>query len=542
MLTELIVANIAVIEKQSVTFASGLNVLSGETGAGKSILLDALELILGGRASTGLIRTGSEALEVQAHFDLGALPEAVKRGLPDIAQAEELVISRAFNTQGKNKIYINGSLGTVALLGDIGKQLITICGQNQHVRLLEPSFHLSLIDGFVADEATLAKYQSQFELWREKSKKLEEVKLRIADREARVIWLEETKNELEPLGLKPGLRKELEGKIKRLQSSQKIISTINDLVAHGEEFSSQSHTVGSKIAELHKLDPEAASIQDLYSSMNATLDELVSQMGRYASSLETDEDAFEQLSEQVTTLARLERKHRVDDEGLCELLTQVKNELHEKPLETANQLEQEVAAIRKELISLAQQLSVQRKKAAKAICVQAGKELSELAMRAKLDITFDEIPLCSTGIDRVEILLAPNLGEQPKPLRSIASGGELSRVLLVLKKILRERSGINVLVFDEIDTGISGSVARAVGLKLKALAAQSQVICITHLAQVASLADKHIVVDKTSSGGRTRSIIKEITGEERVDEIARMLSGLKITDAARASAKELMKY
>lgn len=545
MLTELQISNFAIIEEQTVTFGPGLNVISGETGSGKSIILHAIELVLGGRPKAHFLRSGAESLEVQALFELRDMPREVIESLPDIAQAEELAITRTLTATGRGKVYINGKLATVALLEAIVSRLVNICGQNQHVRLLEPSYHLELIDGIAENAAIRQRYDECWLTYSAARKQLEDASNRERTSRLREAELRAIVEDLENVKPRAGLRGELEAELKRLSNSERIVQKIQSI---GETLNGDSGLqvrvgrLGIDLAELGRLDPGSAAVTERFQGVKDQLAEFESELDRYGASLVIDDEELETLRDRLAEVARLERKYRVDDSGLSELLEEAQVEL--RKLEDYKDLEKLRAAAQaaeKVLEKQAVSLRTSRRKAAEKLAKGVATELGELNMPdARLEVKMEEVPFGPSGGDRLEFLISTNAGEPFKPLRQIASGGELSRITLVLKKILRERSGVNVLVFDEVDTGISGSVARAVGAKLKELATHSQVICITHLAQVASMSDRHLLVGKKTGKGRTISVVKEISGEEKVDEIARMLAGYTITDSTRETARELL--
>lgn len=545
MLTELQITNFAIIENQSLHFGAGLNVISGETGSGKSIILNALELILGGRSSVSYIRSGCDALEVQAHFDLSTLDPATFHSLPDIARNEELVITRSLNQSGKGKVYINGNLGTVSLLNEIASRLIALCSQNQQIRLLDATYHLTLLDGFIGDDRVFVAYHELYSKWSEKKRSLVDLEKNASDREARLIWLEETIAELTPLGLKSSLRSELEIAVKRLSSLQKIQNLtveVQDALSAEDGVTRRLGSSLHALQEVEKLDPSIATVRALIHSARNEITEAEVELRRYLSTIEGDDQSYADLSEKLTTLARLERKHKTDTSGLCELLESAKNEIGALSKSDGMQkLREEVSILEAAMMEAAKKITKLREVQARKLEKLVIEELAELNMKeCRFVVSFTPTDPGPRGSDKVEFLIAPNKGEKEKSLRQVASGGELSRITLVLKKILRDSTGVNVLVFDEVDTGVSGAVARAVGEKLEALASNSQVICITHLAQVASLADTHLLVTK-SSKDRTVTSVRTLTKTEQIDEVARMLSGFEITKAARDTAKSLMK-
>ena len=549
MLLEISISNFAIIEQQSVTFGPGLNVVSGETGAGKSILLHAIELLLGGRPRPHVLRTGADSAVVEALFSLDSLPEHIRRSLPDIIEGDELVLSRSISASGRNKVYINGKLGSVTLLEEVVSKIINICGQNSHVKLLNPSFHRELLDGFAENEALLIRYTEAFELWHSSSEKLRQFEDGIQKSVLRRAELEFIVEELGAFALRPGIRGALEAEIKKLSHSESLlrgIQGIENILDADEGLFTSLHRVSGMIGDLERIDPAVSQLRAVFDSGERELTEFERELKRYAGRIDVNESRIAELREELAEVARLERKYRCDDSTLCELLQKSRSELSmvDGSL-SVDTLRTEVERNRIAVEQLAGELTKRRLAASKTLSKNVERELSEVSMPGvSLTLSHVEKNLGADGKDQLEFLIATNKGEEAKPLRQVASGGELSRIMLVLKKVLRERTGVNVLVFDEVDTGISGAVARAVGEKLRALSEGSQVLCITHLPQVASLADHHILVEKSEVKVgreiRTVSTIRVLEQKDRIDEIARMLSGKEITVASKESALELL--
>jgi DNA repair protein RecN (Recombination protein N) len=545
MLTALQIKNFAIIEAQDIQFGPGLNVISGETGAGKSIVLEAFKLILGGRGGADLIRSGSDALEVSAVFDLGSLTPEQRTQLPDMVQdASELVITRELNQAGRNKIFINGRSGTVTLIKEVAEKLINICGQNQSLRLFENRYHMELIDSYGGYEAVIQRYRDAFNKWFALSDRLSNAETKSRDFVLRRQGLESLIEEISALKLIPGIREELENEVKRLSFAEQLISGVGDLSASFEEedgLSSQLRRRGGSLQSLVKVDPSLEKIRQVFESGRALVEEAFGELSAYSSGLSLDEEKLKDTESRLGDIIRLEKKYRTDDLGLIKLLEDASRELLQfQDGDNLEALRSEVGAARKDAESAGFELRKEREKAGRKLAKEVEKELAELSMKdARLKIQIAEAPLSGSGTESVEILISTNKGEEFKSIRQVASGGELSRIMLVLKKVLRDKSGVHVLVFDEVDSGISGGVARAVGEKLRALAKEGQVICVTHLAQVASLADRHLLVEK-SVGKRTSSVVRELTETDRVEEVARMLAGFEVTENSRASARELL--
>lgn len=546
MLSELTITNFAIIEKQSLSFHPRFNVISGETGAGKSILLHALEFILGGKGSAGLVRSGADLMEVQALFDLAEISTDIRAELPEIVgDGDELVVSRTQPREGRGKVLINGRLGTVALLEEIVRKLVNICSQHHQTKLLDGRYHLELLDGFASLESQSVAMSAAYAEWQKAKRHLASLEEHAAKREERSRELDAIVEDLEELvELREGRRTELETEIRRIANAEKLISVSQraiELCSGDSGLSGLIRELHHAVGEIARLDASAEGIvRDFEQSIDG-LAECEIALGRYVNGLDVDAAALEVMREELSELARLERKYRTDDKGLAELLRSARQERsqydHEQGLRNARQT---VESLAKEVQRIGEVVRLQRQKAAKKLTVAVNRELSELAMPdATLSVRFTPTEPTARGLDTIDFLISTNKGEPHAALSKMASGGELSRVMLVLKKILREQSGVNVLIFDEVDTGISGGVARSVGRMLKSISDQSQVLCITHLPQVASLSDKHFLVQK-EVGERALTVVRSLTDTEKVDEIARMLAGFTITDASRASARELI--
>lgn len=546
MLTEILIRELAIIEREQVSFKEGLNVITGETGAGKSIILDALELVLGARGNTGLIRSGAEQLQVDAHFDLSKVPEEILQSLPDVARGEELVVSRILNKQGKGKVYVNGNLGTVSLLTEVAQKLIHICGQSQHLQLLEgASYHIELLDTFAGLAKEKEDYRESYQKWEALEKRLEERVRATSQSKEREQELRGIVEEITPLEPKAGLRSDLESMTKRLGGAKRaleLIQMIEEALSGDEGVLNSFKNLKGLFLELQKIDSGAGSVVGLLHEVDEGVSELSRELRRFGSSVVVDDTALQLAEERLSDLARVLRKYKTDEVGLVHILEKASSDLNSlaNP-ESMDVLKAELEKAQAIMMEKGGKLSRIRKKSALQLEKMVASELEEVGMKgASLAVDIEGCHPRATGLEKIQFLVSTNKGDKAQPLKQVASGGELSRILLVLKKVLRDRSGINVLVFDEVDTGISGGTARAVGEKLRSLSELSQVICITHLAQVASLAHHHIKVEKVL-GERAVAQVKALSRNERIEEIARMLSGHTVTEAARASAQELMR-
>jgi DNA repair protein RecN (Recombination protein N) len=546
MLRELRISNFIVVEEQTVSFGTGFNAISGESGSGKSVVLQALEFALGRRGNSTLIRPGAEQAEVQAIFDMTELPKQALAELPDVVTeaGAELLISRTLSRAGRSKVQVNGRLGTAGLLEEIGRVLLTVSSQREHMRLLDPQFHIELVDSYAALTPLLQRYSDEFLLWSELKKQLAELEERLSKSVFRRAELESISEELSAAKLRPGLRSELEAEVKRASAGEVILSAgqeVVDLLRSEEGAGTALRIAASRLHELSRHDQKLSEPAARLGAIRTEIEEVASDVSRYIAGITLNEERLAELRERLAEVARLERKYRAPDGALCELLEQVQQELSaaENP-ESLDKRRAELSISEQRLTELADELSAARRKASRKLLRSLEQELQSLGMQdAKLEVNHESVPFYHLGRDRMELLISVNKGMEPAPLRSVASGGELSRFFLAAKTTLGGRSGTPTLVFDEVDTGVSGKTARAVGEKLQALSKDSQLICITHLPQVASLADQHFTVEKRS-GKVTSSLIRELSETEKVNEIARMLAGYEITGAARESAKELL--
>ena len=544
MLCELEIKNLAIIESQSISFSPGLNVISGETGAGKSIILEALQLVLGQRANSELIRTGAENWEVQASFDISKINESIKLGLPDFVDGDELLVFRSLNKSARAKIYVNGHLSSLSILNNTTSHFINICSQGQQIQLLNPDYHLTLVDNYAELKDELTKYKAKYYQYKEMSSEIQRLEEEANNSEIRLEELNDIIKDLTSVKIHSGIRASLQEEVEKISNSEKVFiiyQEIKELLNNDGGLLEQLITLRSLLNDLKRKEASSNKVVSQFETAKINFDEFENELESYISSFNLDEEKLDSLRDHLAEVARFERKYKTNDEGLVLLLEKSQQELEvmSSPDGLAK-LKEKFAKLEQEVDKLANKLLDKRKKSAKEISKMAVQELEELNLKdVSFVVNFTETELNSNGNTKVEFLISTNKGEPEKSLKKVASGGELSRIMLVLKKILNENSGVNVLVFDEVDSGVSGSVARAVGEKLKALSQNSQVICITHLPQVASLADHHYLVEKTADE-RTITQIRGLNKEERIEEIARMLSGHNITETSRASARELI--
>ncbi|MFA7405732.1 MAG: DNA repair protein RecN [Pelobacteraceae bacterium] len=548
MLTDLTIKNVAIIDALQIAFKPGLTVLTGETGAGKSIIIDAVGLIMGNRASSDLIRSGEEEAVVEALFDISALPD-VKQQLSEAGfdAADELLIKRSLSRNGKNRIFINGGMATLALLVEIAPRLINIYGQHDSQTLLKPENHLRLLDSYADSGGKRQEFTNLFN-------RLASVRdllagLEHAEREAerRLDLLSYQSEEIATAGLKTGEEERLEEQRQLLASAEKLGGTSSEafdrLYGGDGALLGQLRRISSSIAELsaidHSLQDTAASLEGAY----LQLEDAAITLRDYASRIESDPAALQQIDDRLDQIGRLKKKYAPTVEEILAYKAGIDAELEQLHgrEQSRHTLETERDQLADELKKLGGELTVVRIDAATKLKHALENEAHQLAMKgAIIEPALESlVEPRSSGFERVEFLFSPNPGEIPRPLIRIASGGELSRLMLAIKQVLPD-SDVPTLVFDEVDTGIGGATSELVGRKLKNVAAGQQVLCITHLPQVAVFADQQLRVEKLITDGRTTTRVVELDKNERTREVARMLAGTTITDSALKHAAEML--
>jgi DNA repair protein RecN (Recombination protein N) len=561
MLVQLTISNFAIIRHLEISLGSGLNILSGETGAGKSIIINAVNLILGGRASTDIIRSGCKEARVEALF---SLPE--NRALNETLEAYEipfegeLLVKRSVFREGRNKIFINGSVATLQMLSTIGSLLISISGQHEHQLLLRPERHLYLLDDF----AGLAEERGAFrEIYgRYRSLKEEMVKLEKEIREM-VEKQELTEfqiKEIEEANMMAGEDKALGEERKRLQHSKELLEIASDgyqiLYERNDSLLSVISQYMRKIEKGVEIDPSLDPVKNALSEIEVKLEDTSLALRDFQKNINMDSRKLEEVEERLELLNRLKRKYGPTLDDVFRFKEELSSEMYnlDEKKERLGKLEGESKRLEAEVLERASALSLKRKEAALKLENDVEEELQNLHMKytrfqVKMNNEGDMpggVPgttIDSMGVDggdNVEFMISPNIGEELRPLSKIASGGELSRIMLAMKSILARTASVESIVFDEVDSGISGATAEVVGEKLLSLADYHQILCITHLAQIVSQGQTHFLVKKEVVEGRTQTVISELDSEERVQEIARLLGGKEVTPQAVAHAREML--
>jgi DNA repair protein RecN (Recombination protein N) len=546
MLLELAVENYAVVDQLRVRFHPGLNLLTGETGSGKSIIVDALSLLFGGRSSTDMIRTGEARSRISAIFDasdpaIAAVLQPAGFELED----GELLLEREILSSGKSRVYIGNRPATVALLRDLAPYLGDIHGQHDQQLLFAPESQLDMLDAFAGSRETRAAVRDAFRKWRAAEAELSELegseqeKLRLLD-----LWQFQC-NEIENESPVAGEDISLEEERRVQQNMGKLLE--NAGAALDALYESEGSAFGMLRAAMRRLDdPSMHEIRETLEPARVAVQEASHALRSYLAKLEADPQRLEEIETRLAALGKLKRKYGGTIDEILAFLEEVRNQIAavENAGERMEQLRKARHTLAADYEAVAAALTKCRRDAAKELRRRVEKELASLAMeRTVFQIDLQTAQWSETGADKVLFLVSPNRGEEPRPLEKIASGGEISRIALALKTCLvtKSKGPMRTLVFDEVDTGIGGSAAEGVARRLKQIASGNQVLCVTHLAQIASFADHHYRVEKHDENGRTVARIEELTPEARTREVARMLSGHKLTPEAVKNAEQMIK-
>ena len=550
MLTNLYIENIAVIEKSNIDFTNGLNVLTGETGAGKSIVIDAINAVLGKRSSRGMIRTGADAAYVSATFE--ELSELVHKKLGAMGYSAEdglLILSRELSVSGKNTCRINSRPATVAALKELGEYLINIHGQNDNLELMNPALHIVYIDALADIGERLAAYRGLYRELRAVEEELSSADTDESERLRRMDLLSFQITELEDADITVGEYDALSEERNALQNREKIakelmrarIALDGDDEADGVLRMTDDAATSVMNASRYLSTLEGAA--DRLSSALYELQEISRELEGAMDDIDADPHRLEEIEERLDLLYRLRHKYGDSEEELLAYLDNAKKELNSLSDYEFNreQLEKRREELYNSAYHSAKELSDIRKKVCETFRESVEREMAFLLMPdVRLEIRHEEVEMNTRGIDKIEFLISVNPGEEPKPVSKIASGGELSRMMLAIKTVLSRADFVQTLIFDEIDTGISGSAADRVGKKLHQLSADSQVLCVTHQAQIAAFADNHLFISKSVHDERTFTQVDSLDEEGRVRELARIVGGEQITDSALNHAKQLL--
>jgi DNA repair protein RecN (Recombination protein N) len=561
MLRELHIENLAIIDQLRIDFHEGLNVLTGETGAGKSIILNALNLILGDRVKDDIIRSHEEEGLVEALFDIAANPRIHQWLAEKGIEAEDtVVIKRVLSRKDKSKIYINGQLATLQMASLIAEELLNIYGQHQHQVLKKVENHLEILDEFGGLLPLKADFEAAYREQRGLARRLEALKeeQERGERE-RDLWTFQLK-EIEAAALKPGEEEGLKQELHLMKNAQRLMQLAGSserlLYSEGNSIVEKLGTVKRDIGALAELDPSIASLKEAVSSALLQLEEASGELKGYLARIDMDPNRLEEIELRFDELQKLKRKYKA---STVEEILAYKERIARGVQGTAD-LEAEIAQLEKkkqegaaQVRERAQRLSQARKGAGLMLKQEIETELATLAMeRTTFEVEMKAVAaggdalevdgafVGPRGGEEIEFLISPNLGEEPRPLSKIASGGELSRIMLAIKKILTKGAADQTLVFDEVDAGIGGHTAEVVGHKLRDLARYHQILCVTHLPQIAAFGESHYQVSKREAEGRTMTSVARLQGDMVVEEIARMLGGKGVTAATRTHAQEML--
>ena len=554
MLSSLHIENVAVIKTLDVDFGKGFAVLTGETGAGKSILIDSINMLIGGKAQRELIRTGEKKAVVSGVFT--ELGEAVLKKLEEMGlEAGEdgsIMLQKVITSEGKSSVRLCGQAITAAMQKEIALSLINIHGQNDSQQFLRKESHVSLLDSFAEDSRELDDYRAVYDEYKGAEKRLFE--LESGDKEKnRLIEIYRFQiGEIDGAKLKKGEEELLEAECLKLRNLEKITKQTSfayRILYSSDKSASVTYLLeraSAAMTAISDIVPEASSLAARLESCRLEAEDVAMTIEELAGSELSDGDPTAKLNKYEGRLALIEKLKRKYGESIEEIL-RFRNETAEK-LDNIEQSEEKIAECRKKLSSLAVELekkaavlTEKRKAAAKTLTDRISEVLIFLDMpKVRFDVGIEPCEARQNGFDDVEFLVATNAGEPLKPMIKIASGGELSRIMLAIKSVLADKDSVDTLIFDEIDTGISGRTSRKVGIKLKKIAKDRQVICVTHSAQIASLADEHFFINKTEENGRAYTSLSLLSGDERVNEIARILGGIEVTETQRRAAMEMI--
>lgn len=548
MLRLLHIENIAVIERADILFERGFNVMTGETGAGKSIVIDAISAILGERAYRDMIRTGTQKAAVRAIFE--DVSESKWFADNDVPFAPETTIQREIYLDGKNVCKVNGVPVTVSVLKQLGIQLINIHGQHDSASLFDENYHLSFLDGFACDDVLLDEYREKYQSVLSLRHEIDRLSMDESEKLRRMETLKYQIEEISRADLKPGEDDTLESRRKLLQNSEKLSEGLQDAAGciDGGDDSEGAAALLSEaeraLARIARYDESLSQLHDTVSDLMYQVQDVAEQLRDRLYQLSYSADELEQIEDRLDTIHRLRRKYGATCEDILQFLAKAQKELDEIEFagDRVEQLKGKLRKAEKAAWDAALRLRETRKAAAKGLTARILDELSQLDMKkVQFSCEFAETELSPVGADAVAFYMSANLGEALKPLNKVASGGELARIMLALKNVLAEKDHVPTLIFDEVDTGVSGRAAQRVAEKLHEVSKTKQVLCVTHLPQLAALADTHLLIAKGEHDGRTFTTVEPLDLEGRKAELARIIGGTNITETTLKSAEEMLR-
>ena len=551
MLSELYIENLAVIEKATIDFSNKLNVFTGETGAGKSILINGINAILGQRVTKDIVRTGTDKAVISALFtDIGDNVLQVLDELGISAEDGQLFLTREIRSDGGSVARVNSRAVNVSVLKAIGETLVTIHGQHDNQILMAPERHIEILDSYAESEALIEDYHSSFRELQSIAKKINKIKTEQSKKEFRMAELADIVEEINALNIHEGEDKEIEAE---LNISKNAVAISEALYMAKQLLSGDDDTDGavemtqraSKSVEGYTdIMTEISPIYDRLSSAAIEMEDISEEIGSLLDSLDIDPKRYDYLNQRSDEFRRIMKKYGPELDDVLTTLENSQNELDELSgaEQSLDELNKEKERLLAEVSKKAKALSDHRKKAGERFVSQVTEELEFLNMpKVKLVVQQKTGKLTINGMDSIEFLISANLGEEPKPIAKIASGGELSRIMLALKNVIAEKDSIGTLIFDEIDTGVSGRAAQKIGIKLKQISRLRQVLCVTHLAQMAVMADNHLLIEKNIQGDRTVTTVRTLDHEQRKYEIARIMGGENITELMLENAEQYLK-
>jgi DNA repair protein RecN (Recombination protein N) len=551
MLSQLYIENIAVIEKARIDFKAGFNVLTGETGAGKSILIDSIHAVLGERTSRELVRTGAKSAFVSAMFD--GIGSKAAAGLEELGYPLEedgtLMLQREIGADTKSSCRINGRPATVSILRQVGPLLINIHGQHESYGLLSPESHIGYLDSTGLPAEQMSEYRSAYDAMRKAKEGFDSCIMDETQKARRMDLLSYQIGELEQANLRAGEEEELNRHRTMYRNSEKIAGSISEAQSalDGNEESpgavSAVSAAAQALREARTYLPELSDLAERLEGISYELDDCVGELRGYSAQLEYDPAEIDEVESRLDLLYRLGMKYGGNVDRMLEYLEKCRNELEKIRLsdENAEKFREDYKREKKRAEALAAEISRWRRKASSDFSGRVGRELHFLDMpNVTFEVHAEQVPLGSFGCDKVEFYISTNPGEPAKPIAKIASGGELSRIMLAIKTVLAGGDEVGTLIFDEVDSGVSGSAAQKIGLKLREVSENRQVVCVTHLAQIAALADTQYLIEKHVEGGRTFTQVLELGEEGRKQELARIMGGTRITPLMLQNAAEML--
>lgn len=548
MLRLLHIENIAVIERADILFERGFNVMTGETGAGKSIVIDAISAILGERAYRDMIRTGTQKAAVRAIFE--DVSESKWFADNDVPFAPETTIQREIYLDGKNVCKVNGVPVTVSVLKQLGIQLINIHGQHDSASLFDENYHLSFLDGFACDDVLLDEYREKYQSVLSLRHEIDRLSMDESEKLRRMETLKYQIEEISRADLKTGEDDTLEARRKLLQNSEKLSEGLQDAaccIDGGDDSEGAAALLSDAeraLARVARYDESLSQLHDTVSDLMYQVQDVAEQLRDRLYQLSYSADELEQIEDRLDTIHRLRRKYGATCEDILQFLAKAQKELDEIEFasDRVEQLKGKLQKAEKAAWDAALRLRETRKAAAKGLTARILDELSQLDMKkVQFSCEFTETELSPVGADAVAFYMSANLGEALKPLNKVASGGELARIMLALKNVLAEKDHVPTLIFDEVDTGVSGRAAQRVAEKLHEVSKTKQVLCVTHLPQLAALADTHLLIAKGEHDGRTFTTVEPLDLEGRKAELARIIGGANITETTLKSAEEMLR-